>query len=189
MQLSRKLLSWLFLRPIAKRQPSKPELRSITPNMRIPSDETAYSSRTTPIWRNPRASISFSTTAIWGMGLWVAVAAGVATRASSSRVSFVPYEHRVIGRSWGRYRAENCRNWLVLLDKGCLSHGDSSKNGNRESQQTKLVCGSPELVVPLPAALLPTATDGFAFTVKQFANERSQAARTNPLVIRSRNQS
>src|SRR5271166_2985435 len=77
-QLSRKDLSWLFRKPIAKRQPSKPELKSITPNMRIPSDETAYSSRTTPIWRKPRASISFSTTAIWGMGLWVAVAAGVA---------------------------------------------------------------------------------------------------------------
>jgi hypothetical protein len=45
-QLSRKLLSWLFRRPMAKRQPSKPELRSITPNMRIPSEETAYSSRT-----------------------------------------------------------------------------------------------------------------------------------------------
>ena len=87
---SRKLLSWLFRKPMAKRQPSKPELRSITPNIRIPSAETAYSSRTTPIWRKPSASISFSTTAIWGMGLWVAVPTGVATRASSSRVSFVP---------------------------------------------------------------------------------------------------
>ena len=85
-----KILSWLFRRPIAKRHPSKPELKSITPNMRIPSADTAYSSCTTPIWRKPSASISFSTTAIWGMGLWVAVAAGVATRASSSRVSFVP---------------------------------------------------------------------------------------------------
>src|SRR3974390_2949919 len=63
---------------MANRHPSKPELRSITPNIRIPSDETAYSSRTTPIWRKPSASISFSTTAMWGMGLWVAVAAGVA---------------------------------------------------------------------------------------------------------------
>ena len=70
--------------------PSKPELRSITPNIFMPSDETAYSSRTTPIWRKLRASISFSTTAIWGMGLWVAVAAGVSTRESSSRVSFEP---------------------------------------------------------------------------------------------------
>ena len=33
--------------------------------------------------------------------------------------------------------AENCPNWLVLLDKGCLLHRISSKNGNRESQQTK----------------------------------------------------
>src|SRR5664280_2290055 len=37
---SRNDLSWLFRKPIAKRQPSKPELRSITPNIRIPSDET-----------------------------------------------------------------------------------------------------------------------------------------------------
>ena len=79
-----------FRKPMAKRQPSKPELRSITPNMRIPSADTAYSSCTMPIWRKPSASISFSTTAMWGMGLWVAVAAGVATRASSSRVSLVP---------------------------------------------------------------------------------------------------
>src|SRR5664279_4229503 len=41
------------------------------------------------------------------------------------------------GRSWGRYGAENCPNWLILLDKGCLLHRNSSKNGNRESQQTK----------------------------------------------------
>jgi hypothetical protein len=41
-QLSRKDLSWLFRKPMAKRHPSKPELRSITPSMRIPSDETAF---------------------------------------------------------------------------------------------------------------------------------------------------
>src|SRR5271167_1630444 len=34
--LSRKLLSRLFLKPMAKRHPSKPELKSITPNMRTP---------------------------------------------------------------------------------------------------------------------------------------------------------
>src|SRR5208337_2225978 len=34
-QLSRKLLSWLFRKPMAKRHPSKPELKSITPNIRI----------------------------------------------------------------------------------------------------------------------------------------------------------
>jgi len=34
------------------------------------------------------------------------------------------------------------------------------------------------VVVPLPAARRPTATDGFVFSVKQFTNERSQAART-----------
>src|SRR6516225_10088239 len=93
---SRNDLSWLFLRPIANRHPSKPELRSITPNIFMPSDETAYSSRTTPIWRKLSASISFSTTAICGMVLWVAVPAGVATWASSSRVSFEPYEHSVM---------------------------------------------------------------------------------------------
>src|SRR5271165_1386121 len=38
---------------MAKRQPSKPELKSITPNIRIPSDDTVYSSRTTPICRKP----------------------------------------------------------------------------------------------------------------------------------------
>ena len=59
-QRSRKLLSWLLRRPMANRQPSKPEVKSITPNMRIPSDDTAYSSRPTPIWRKPSASISFS---------------------------------------------------------------------------------------------------------------------------------
>src|ERR1017187_10865940 len=51
-------------------------LRSITPNMRIPSADTVYSSCTTPIWRKPSATVSFSTTAICGMGLWAAVAAG-----------------------------------------------------------------------------------------------------------------
>src|SRR5271157_2726187 len=40
------------------------------------------------------------------------------------------------GRSWGRYGAENCPNWLVLLDYGCFLHRISSKNENRENQQT-----------------------------------------------------
>jgi hypothetical protein len=40
--------------------------------------------------------------------------------------------------------------------------------------------------MPLPAARRPTATDGFVFAVKQFTNGRSQAARTKPLVMRSK---
>jgi len=89
-QLRRNDLSWLFRRPIANLHPSNPELKSITPNIFMPSDETAYSSRTTPICRKLRASISFSTTVMWGIGLWVAVPAGVATLPSSSRVSLLP---------------------------------------------------------------------------------------------------
>jgi len=70
--------------------------KSITPNIRIPSAETAYSSRTTPIWRKLSASISFSTTSIWGIGWWVAVAAGIDTLANSSRLSLLSQEHSVI---------------------------------------------------------------------------------------------
>ena len=40
--------------------------------------------------------------------------------------------------------------------------------------------------MPHPAVRRPTATDGFVFTVKRLMYERSQAARTKPLVIRSK---
>jgi hypothetical protein len=54
-QLNQKLLSWLLRKAMANRHHSKPELRSITPNIFVPSDETAFSFRTTPIWLKQRA--------------------------------------------------------------------------------------------------------------------------------------
>src|SRR5215469_8510644 len=60
------------------------------PETLLPSADTAYSSRTTPIWRKLNASISFSTTAMCGISFWVALAAGVTKRASFSRVSLSP---------------------------------------------------------------------------------------------------
>src|ERR1035438_2297760 len=55
------LLSLAFLMPIEKRTPVMPSSRSSTPNIRMPSCETAYSSRTTSMRRTPRGSRSAST--------------------------------------------------------------------------------------------------------------------------------
>lgn len=49
-------LSLEFLTPIENRHPSKVVSRSRTPNIFIPWPETAYSSRTTEIWRKLRVS-------------------------------------------------------------------------------------------------------------------------------------
>src|ERR1039457_4695644 len=69
---------------------------SMTPNMFMPSLETAYSSAATPIFRSPKVSTKALTTSACGIGLWVAVPKGVGTKASSSRVSFPHWESNVI---------------------------------------------------------------------------------------------
>lgn len=52
----RMLLSWELRRPMLKRHPSISVSRSRTPKAFMPSGEIAYSSWTTPMWRNPRVS-------------------------------------------------------------------------------------------------------------------------------------
>ena len=52
----RMLLSWELRKPIENRHPSISVARSRTSKAFMPSGETAYSSWTTPMWRNPRVS-------------------------------------------------------------------------------------------------------------------------------------
>src|SRR6516165_4128156 len=40
------------------------------------------------------------------------------------------------GWSRGRYGVDNCLDWAVLLDTGCLLHRVSSENRNREDHET-----------------------------------------------------
>jgi hypothetical protein len=93
-----------FVMAVPHRQPSKPELRSITPNIFIPLDDTAYSSRTTPIWWKLRASISFSTTAMCGMGL-----------ARSDEPWRHQYAHIVLRRNRGIAKVAMARKLAVRL--------------------------------------------------------------------------
>ena len=71
------------------------------------------------------------------------------------------------GRSWGRYGAENCPNWLILLYNGLFLASYFLQNGNREKPADNEVCDSPEWVVPLPAARRPTASDVFVCAIGQ----------------------
>ena len=58
--------------------------------------------------------------------------------------------------------AENCPNWLLLLDKVCLLHRIPPKMKIGRASRRLSLPHSPEWVMPLPAARRPTATDGFA---------------------------
>src|SRR5258708_39438155 len=51
------LLSCELRRPMEKRHPSISVSRSRTPKAFMPSGDTAYSSWTTPMWRNPRVAL------------------------------------------------------------------------------------------------------------------------------------
>lgn len=57
----RMLLSCEWRKPMEKRQPSISVARSRTPNIFMLCGDTAYSSWTTPMWRNPRVSINART--------------------------------------------------------------------------------------------------------------------------------
>jgi len=61
-------LSLEFRIPIAKRHSSKVVSRTSTPNTFMPSFETAYSSRTTEIWRTPSVSTRVPTISECGIG-------------------------------------------------------------------------------------------------------------------------
>jgi hypothetical protein len=80
----RMLLSCELRNPMENRHPSISVARSRTPKTFTPSGGIAYSSWTTPMWRNPSVSTKACTISWCGIGRCVSVAGGVGTSVNSS---------------------------------------------------------------------------------------------------------